>query len=104
MTDESSFYLGPTANRWSPKDWNDVVSAAAGGLLDESSWVELKADVPAANPSSNLETARDLASLALDGGLYSLGYATTRAKPVMSWAPLRSGNCPIAWSKWQPPA
>lgn len=70
---EPSYYLGPAAGRWNPRGWDDVASAARDGLLDESSWVELKADVPAANPASNLETARDLASLALDGGLFLVG-------------------------------
>lgn len=70
---DSSFYLGPTLGRWLPKSWDDVVEAASGGLLDETSWVELKADLPPSNPGSNLETARDLASLSLDGGLYVVG-------------------------------
>ena len=77
---ESSFYLGPTADRWCPESWDDVVSAAADGLLDESSWVELKADVPASNPASNLETARDLASLTLDGGLCIVGIRDNKGR------------------------
>jgi hypothetical protein len=68
-----SFYLGPTAGRWAPETWEDFVSAAADGLLDESSWVELKEDVPAAAKGSNLETAKDLASLSIDGGLFLVG-------------------------------
>lgn len=79
-TPTGSFYLGPTASRWTPKTWDDVIGAAAGGLLDESSWLELKADLPAANAASNLETARDLASLTLDGGLYVVGIRDEKGK------------------------
>ncbi len=43
MTEQrpSSAYLGPEKGRWTPDAWSDVVEAAAGGLLDESHWVDL---------------------------------------------------------------
>src|SRR5689334_22760054 len=75
-----SFYLGPTAGRWAPTTWDDVVTAAAAGLLDESAWVELKEDVPPAAKGSNLETAKDLASLSIDGGLYLVGIRDAKGK------------------------
>lgn len=50
-----------------------MVTAAAGGLLDETHWVELKQDLPPANKGANTELARDLASLAVDGGLFVVG-------------------------------
>jgi hypothetical protein len=53
--------------------WSDVVEAAAGGLLDESHWVDLKQELPAGKRTHNTELAQDLASLAVDGGLLVVG-------------------------------
>lgn len=68
-----SFYLGPYVDRWSPASWQDVVSAAASGTLDEKIWVELKAAVPPHSDTANLESAKDMASLAVEGGLLLIG-------------------------------
>ncbi|MCZ2849023.1 AlbA family DNA-binding domain-containing protein [Modestobacter sp. VKM Ac-2978] len=73
MTTSSSFYLGPRKSRLPVKTWDDVVAAAAAGVLDENHWVELKQAVPAANKPANLELARDLASLSVDGGVFIVG-------------------------------
>jgi Schlafen, AlbA_2 len=54
-------------------EWSDVVEAAAGGLLDESHWVDLKRELPAGKAKSNTELAQDLASLAVDGGMLVIG-------------------------------
>jgi hypothetical protein len=69
----SSAYLGPEKGRWTPAAWSDVVEAAAGGLLDESHWVDLKQELPAGKRTHNTELAQDLASLAVDGGLLVVG-------------------------------
>jgi hypothetical protein len=69
----SSAYLGPEKGRWTPNAWSDVVEAAAGGLLDESHWVDLKQELPAGKRTHNTELAQDLASLAVDGGLLVVG-------------------------------
>jgi Schlafen, AlbA_2 len=69
----SSAYLGPEKGRWTPNAWSDVVEAAAGGLLDESHWVDLKRELPAGKRTQNTELAQDLASLAIDGGLLVVG-------------------------------
>ena len=50
-----------------------MVEAAAGGLLDESHWVDLKRELPAGKAKSNTELAQDLASLAVDGGMLVIG-------------------------------
>jgi hypothetical protein len=71
----NSYYLGPDKGRWYPSTWDDLQEAVAGGLLDEGAWVELKKQLPPSNPEMNLELARDLASLALDGGLFVIGVA-----------------------------
>ncbi|TQN40823.1 hypothetical protein FHU33_0173 [Blastococcus colisei] len=68
-----SLYMGPTVERWTPASWGDVESAAAAGLLDETHWVELKKAVPADSKAANRELAKDLASLACDGGLLVIG-------------------------------
>ena len=75
MTEQrpSSGYLGPEKGRWTPTAWSDVVEAAAGGLLDESHWVDLKQELPAGKRTHNTELAQDLASLAVDGGLLVVG-------------------------------
>jgi hypothetical protein len=69
----SSAYLGPEKGRWTPTAWSDVLEAAAGGLLDESHWVDLKQELPAGKRTHNTELAQDLASLAVDGGLLVVG-------------------------------
>jgi hypothetical protein len=69
----SSAYLGPDKDRWTPKAWSDVVDAAAGGLLDETHWVDLKQELPAGKRRHNTDLAIDLASLAVDGGMLVIG-------------------------------
>ena len=76
MQDESqrpsSACLGPEKGRWTPTAWSDVVEAAAGGLLDESHWVDLKQELPTGKRTHSTELAQDLASLAVDGGLLAV--------------------------------
>jgi hypothetical protein len=68
----SSVYLGPDKNRWTVADWADVIEAAAGGLLDESHYVDLKRELSSGR-THNTDLAEDLASLAIDGGLLVIG-------------------------------
>lgn len=49
------------------------MAAAQAGVLTETQWVELKAALPAAASQANLELARDLASLGVDGGVLVIG-------------------------------
>lgn len=67
-----SVYLGVDAGRRDLATWDDLEQAVAGGLLNENHWVELKKDIPN-KPGSNEELARDLASLAVDGGTLIVG-------------------------------
>jgi hypothetical protein len=69
----SSFYVGPDRPALRVTNWNDLVAAAQAGVLTETQWVELKAALPAAAPKANLELARDLASLSVDGGVLVIG-------------------------------
>lgn len=68
-----SHYLGPHHPRVPLGTWDEVTSAAEAGVLDEGHWVELKEHVPAAARKANVELAKDLASLALDGGVLIIG-------------------------------
>jgi hypothetical protein len=72
--------LGRGQPRWAPTSWDDVVAAAGAGLLDETHWVELKEAIPASSKPANLELARDLASLAADGGLLVVGVRDDHGK------------------------
>ncbi|GAA3514870.1 AlbA family DNA-binding domain-containing protein [Actinocatenispora rupis] len=65
-------YLGIEASRRTLATWNDLQDAVDGGLLDESHWLELTTDLPN-RPSANTELARELASLAVDGGTLIVG-------------------------------
>lgn len=60
--------------------WALVASAAASGVLDETHWVELKEAIPPTNRPANLELARDLASLSVDGGLLVVGIEDAKGK------------------------
>lgn len=69
-------YLGPALGVVTFSTWAELVEAAEGGLLEESVWCELK--VMATQPGigkkdANLEMAKDLASLSVDGGLLIYG-------------------------------
>ena len=72
-TQRQSVYLGPQQKRWTPATWAEVVEAAAGGLLDESHWVDLKRELATGKASVNTDLAKDLASFAVDGGLLVIG-------------------------------
>lgn len=74
-----SFYLGPSHGRISLETWDDVRAAAEAGVLDESLWVELKQAIPSA-AGANLELAKDLASLSVDGGVLVVGVADARGR------------------------
>jgi hypothetical protein len=71
-----SFYLGPAYPSVQISRWSDLVAAAESGTLAETQWVELKATIPASTSAANLEVARDLASLSVDGGLLVVGVRT----------------------------
>ncbi|GAA0812231.1 AlbA family DNA-binding domain-containing protein [Spirilliplanes yamanashiensis] len=73
MNSSATAYLGPDHGRWRPDTWQDLLDAAAGGLLDESHWVDLKRELPTGKPKHNTDLAKDLASLAVDGGLLVIG-------------------------------
>ena len=74
----TSFYLGPRKSRLQARSWDDVLTAAATGVLEETHWVELKEAVPSSSKPANLELAKDLASLSVDGGVLIVGIADAK--------------------------
>lgn len=69
----TSFYVGPGRPRLAVNDWDDVIAAVQVGAVTETQWCESKEAVPASSPGANLELARDLASLTVDGGALLVG-------------------------------
>lgn len=76
-----SFYLGPGRPVTALSTWDDIETAGASGLLGEHQWIELKEDLGPANRAVNTELAKDLASLAVDGGLLIFG-VNDHGRPV----------------------
>ncbi|WP_372440757.1 AlbA family DNA-binding domain-containing protein [Nocardia acididurans] len=70
---QTSYYLGPRRPRFTPSSWADVEAASNSGLFEETQWVERKKDIPPTSGPANLELARDLASLSVDGGVLLIG-------------------------------
>lgn len=62
----------PLRRRWLPKDEAALRAAFDRGVFEESNWCELKREL-AGTKSANLELAKDLASLAVDGGTFIIG-------------------------------
>ena len=56
-----------------PHDEDDLREAFFDGRLDEHAWCELKRELAPRSKAANLELARDLASLAVDGGSLYIG-------------------------------
>ena len=61
-----------SASSWVPTAEADLTQAISQGLLEESHHLELKREIPQGR-GANKELARDLASLAVDGGLLLVG-------------------------------
>lgn len=66
-------YLGPTVGRIPLSTLDEVRQAASGGLLEETQWVELKEKPSPSSKPSNVELAKDLASLSVNGGVLVYG-------------------------------
>lgn len=81
-------YLSASHPRWEPRTEDDLRQAADGGLLEETHYLELKREL-ASGPSSNKELARDLSSLAIDGGTLIIGVDEKTTPPMLYPVPLR---------------
>ena len=87
--------------------WQDIATAISSGFLDETHWLELKREIPTTR-GSNTELARDLASLAIDGGLLVVGIeeddlGRAAAAPGASLAGLAERIDAVARSRIDPP-
>lgn len=71
-----SVFVSSTGARLGLASAADVLAAIEGRVLDESHYLELKREVKPGS-SSNKETARDLASFAIDGGSLIIGVGQT---------------------------
>lgn len=69
----TSFYTGPERPRLRADSWEQLTAAAQVGVLRETHWVESKEAIPPASAGANIELARDLASLSVDGGALLVG-------------------------------
>ena len=90
-----------------PHNEDDLRDAFFDGRLDESAWCELKRELPPKSKDANLELARDLASLAVDGGSLYIGVdekapAATRCVP-QPLAGLRERVDQVGRSRVTPP-
>lgn len=105
----TSFYVGPQRPALRVDGWHDLTAAAQAGVLTETQWVELKAALPAAARGANLELARDLASLSIDGGVLVIGVRDPgqAAEDVTGTPddlePLKSRISQVAAGRVQPP-
>jgi hypothetical protein len=70
--------------RWTPATEQEIRTAIQDGVLAETHYVELKRQVGDSAGERN-ETARDLASLALDGGVMIIGVAEDKVN--RTWRP-----------------
>ncbi|GAA2803053.1 hypothetical protein GCM10010441_29730 [Kitasatospora paracochleata] len=78
-------HLSTNHPRWTPETEEELQGAIDMGLLEESHYLDLKEAL--ASKSDNRETARDLASFAIDGGTLIIGIAEDTASNVFSLAP-----------------
>ena len=81
----TSFYVGPRKPWLNASSWQHLIAAVEVGATTEAQWCELKLGIPASSQKSNIELAKDLASLTVDGGVLLVGIkddATTAADVV----------------------
>jgi hypothetical protein len=69
----TSFYAGPDRGYLKVDSWDELVAAVQAGSTTESQWIECKKAIPARSPDANIELAKDLASLTVDGGVLVIG-------------------------------
>jgi hypothetical protein len=78
--------LGPDAPRWAPTTEEDIRVAVDTGLLKESHYIDVKREAGSSR-NANKETARDIASFAIDGGPLLYGVEEDNSTGVFTCAP-----------------
>lgn len=81
----TSIYLSASQPRWTPQNEADIQTALDEGLIGESHYLDLK-EVPSSK-GGNKESARDMASFAIDGGTLIVGIAEDKTNRVFTLAP-----------------
>ena len=71
---------------WRPRSEADIQRAIDDGLLSENHYLDCKREI-GATPGERKETARDLASFAIDGGALLIGVAEDKANRTFTLAP-----------------
>jgi hypothetical protein len=79
-------YLGPNRPRWSPKDEAAIRGVVQRGWLAESHHIDVKREVGESR-GGRKETARDLASFAIDGGALLIGIEEDKANRTFLLTP-----------------
>ncbi|MEV0898214.1 ATP-binding protein [Actinoplanes sp. NPDC049802] len=87
MTHPLPVHLGPDLPRWTPRTATDVERAIADGLLRETHWLDVKLEISAGS-GANKETARDMASFAIDGGGILVGIREDKQAGTMTVEPV----------------
>jgi hypothetical protein len=78
-------YVAMQEARWTPQTEEEILKAIDEGLMQETHYQEIKREI-GTTPGERKELARDLASLALDGG--SLIVGIDEDKPNRTWHPM----------------
>ncbi len=72
---------------WSPVSEDELSAAVTDGLLSEGHYLDIKRELSGGR-GANRELARDLASFAIDGGLYIIGVDESSTPPTLHPVPL----------------
>lgn len=81
----TSIYLSASQPRWNPKSEADLQAALDENLIGETHYLDLK-EIPSTK-GENKESARDMASFAIDGGTLIIGIAEDKTNRVFTLAP-----------------
>lgn len=79
-------YLNADRPRWAPRGESELRDVVEQGLISESHYIDVKR-VVGDKPGERKETARDLASFAIDGGALLIGVDEDKATRTFSLAP-----------------
>lgn len=79
-------YLGPERPRWNPRDEAAIQEVLDRHLLAESHHIDMKREI-GERDGERKETARDLASFAIDGGALLIGVGEDKTTRTFSLAP-----------------
>lgn len=79
-------YLSRDQPRWTPKSEGEIKAIVEAGVISESHFIDVKRET-GSSPGARKETAKDLASFAIDGGALLIGVEEDKARRTFSLAP-----------------